>query len=107
MAYQFIIPVSLSILAIIFYLIVLFLLFEIKRRLKDSINVSLTYLIISIFFLILIRTDDVLTESNIFTFNILYLHEILIVIFSLFLLISIIHLYLSLTLITDHKKKKR
>ncbi len=96
--------IGLSLLTLIFYIIVLFFLFEIKKRLKNGINISIGYLTISILFLIIIRINDVLGKAEIFTFNIPYLHESLVVLFSFFLLIAIITLYKNLIGFQNRKK---
>lgn len=97
--------ITLSSIILIFYLATLFGLFEVKRRVKGQFNVAFTYFTIAIFFLIVKRILNLLSEAGFFLVS--YLHEILIIIISFFLLITVISFYGALKSLTDKNKKRK
>ena len=99
------IATSLSLVVFVFYIIILFSLFEIKRRVTGKISIAFTYFITAIFFSIVIRILNLLSKSNIF--SVPYLHEILVVIMSFFLLMTTLSFYSILKSVTDRNKKRK
>ena len=97
------IATSLSLIVFIFYIIILFSLFEVKARCIGRISVAFTYFITAIFFAIIIRILNLLSKSDIF--SVPYLSEILVVIFSFFLLLTALSFYSVLKSVTDRKRK--
>ena len=104
MAYYTIIVLSLV--TLIIYAIILFLLIGARKRLKDGMQFPIGYVVAAICVLIIIRSKDVLEKSEIFTISIPYVHESLVLLFSLLLLIGIASLHRRITNFTNHKKKK-
>lgn len=97
------IATSFSLIVLISYIIVLFLLFEVKIKCTGKISVAFTYFITTIIFLIVIRILNLLSKSDIF--SVPYLHEILVVIMSSFLLMTALSFYSVLKSVTDRKRK--
>ena len=95
--------VGLSLISFIFYLIILFLLFEIKIRTEGSIAKTFFYLIIAIIIAIFLRIIDLLGKFGIFIVP--YLTESLVVLFALFFLIAIRIFYKTICEITDRNIK--
>lgn len=95
--------VGLSLISLIFYLAILFLLFEIKIRLEGNPAKTFIYMIIAIIILIALRIMDLLSKSGIFVVP--YLHESLVVLFALFFLLGVITFYKSVCEITDRNIK--
>ena len=97
--------ISLSLVVFIFYIITLFSLFEVKIRVTGKISVAFTYFITAIFFAIVIRILNLLSKSYIF--SVPYLHEIMVVIMSFFLLMTALSFYSVLKSVTDRDRKRR
>jgi len=97
--------IILSLVTLVIYIIILLLLFGIRKRLKDGIQSSVKYLTIAVFILIIIRIKDVLEKSEIFTISIPYVHESLVILLSLSLLMGIINLYKKIVWFRNHKKR--
>jgi len=96
MANHFII-IILSFLSLCFWIISLILLISVKKRLKDGLSIPIDWIIAATCVLIFVRINDVLKKAEIFAIQIPYLHEMLVVLFSLFLLIGIYNLYKKVT----------
>lgn len=99
-----------SLMILVFYLIILFLLFEIKMRIEGGFGRSFIYMIIAVIILIALRIESILEKFE--YFSIVYLHESLAVLFSLLFLLSIYNFYRNVCEVTDrkiknHKKKKQ
>lgn len=99
------ITTSLSLVVFVFYIIILFSLFEVKRRCTGKISVAFTYFITAIFFAIVVRILNLLSKSDIF--SVPYLSEILVVILSFFLLMTALSFYSTLKSVTDRNKKRK
>ncbi len=99
------IATSLSLVVFVFYIIILFSLFEVKRRCTGKISVAFTYFITAIFLAIVIRILNLLSKSNIFSIS--YLSEILVVIMSFFLLMTALNFYSALKSVTDRHRKRK
>ena len=91
MALDFII-VGLSLLVFIFYLVILFFLIEITKRVNKKIRITFIYLILAILFLIIRRLQQIFLESQILHF-IPYLSEITTLMFAVFLFLAIFNFY--------------
>jgi len=94
-----ILSIIINTLIIIFYIITLFFLFEIKVRVYGKISMSFFYFIIAIIILILLRVLDVLDRLGLVSS--LKYNEFFVLIFSLFLLLAFIEFYRDLRKITD------
>ncbi len=93
----------LSLIILTFYIGTLFGLFEVRRRVKGKISIAFTYFMIAVFFLIVKRILNILSEAGFFSVH--YLHETLIIIMSFFLLMTAISFYSALKSVTDRKKQ--
>ena len=103
MANGIIIALSFVIFAV--YLIVFFLLLEIRSRINKGLSKAFNYMIIAIVLLIIIRIINILSKFEIFIFD--YLQETLVLVFSLFFLMFFIKFYRELCCVTDKKARRR
>lgn len=85
------IPLLLSVLVLLFYLATLVLLFISIRKVAGSIRITVKWSIISIFTLALIRINSLLMDFEIFF--VYYLHESLVLLFSIFVFITSISFF--------------
>jgi len=96
--------IALSFGIFVVYLIVFFLLLEIKSRINKGLSKAFNYMIIAIVLLIIIRIMNILSKFEIFIFD--YLQEALVLVFSLFFLMFFIKFYRELCCVTDKKSIK-
>ena len=92
-----------SFVALVFYIIVICILIEIKSRVDGKISKSFSYLMAAMVTLVVIRAYNLLTVSSVL--KIPYLQESLVVLFSLLVLISAVIFYRSVKRLTDRKRK--
>jgi cobalamin biosynthesis protein CobD/CbiB len=95
------ISIILSFVIIILYLVILFFLIEIKKRIDGKIGEAIVYGILSIITLILLRIQTILFKANLL--NIPYSQEGLALILVLFTFASIFTLYKAIKEVTDKK----
>ena|SRR3989344_3470461 len=99
------ITIVLSFVIFAVYLIVFFLLLEIRSRINKGLSKAFNYMIIAIAILIIIRIINILSKFEIFIMD--YLQEALVLVFSLFFLMFFIKFYRELCCVTDKKSVKR
>lgn len=93
----------LSVISLISYLVILFLLFEIKMRIEGKTAWTLIFMMVAVILAIITRIINLLGEAGYFIIP--YLHESLVVLFSLFLLFAVINFYKAVSEVTDRKIK--
>ena len=84
--------IGLSLLVFLFYLIMIFLLIEIIKRVNRNIRPTFIYLILAILFLTTRRLQQIFIESQILH-PIPYSSEIITLVFVIFLFLGILHFY--------------
>lgn len=87
----------------VIYLIIIFLLFEIKIRLEGEFSKSFTFLILAMITRALIRIIDLLNQMDLIT-NMGLLNDSLVILFAIFILLFAIKMYVVLHRITDKYK---
>lgn len=92
----------LNLVIIAIYLGTLFFLFEVRSRVRERMRLTFTYLIIAVFMLILVRIVDLSQSQNLFFIP--NLQEILVLILSAFIFMSVLHFY---RFITSPKSKEK
>lgn len=98
--------IGLSLSAIIIYIICIFILFEIKKRVEGQISSAFTFAVMAVITLSIIRILDLFVKIQLIN-KIKFLHESLIILFSFFFLIAIIIFYKSVSSVTDQPTRKR
>lgn len=79
----------------IFYLAIIIISIEIKRRLNKEVGRSLIYLILGVLFLVICRVQQIFFYSEIFNW-ILYYEDYLRLIFAIFLFVAVFSFYRAL-----------
>lgn len=98
------ITIGVNLLTFVLYIIILFILFETKTRINEKITPTMTYLILSVFCMMIVRILDILITAEIISIS--YLKEFFIIFFSVFLLLAAIDFYRFLSLYTNGDYKK-
>ena len=95
------IAIGISFPILILYIIVFFLLIQIKRRVDGVVGDAIIYGIFAIMTLILLRTQTILSRADILTIP--YSQEVLASILSIFIFMMVWTMYRGITEITDKK----
>ena len=99
------IVIGLSIFTFLIDLIILIILFKLKSRISGRFNLFFNYFIISIFFLILLRLQSILKNSEIL--DIYYSREILAFLLSLFLFLAVYNFFRSIVYLAGGNKTEK
>jgi len=96
------ISIILNLITLVFYIVILLFLIEIKKRMNDNFALTFIYLLLAVIILIISKIFIILEETNLLIVN--NLSEILTVLFSISFFLGVYYFYKNLTKITDSQK---
>ena len=88
--------IGISIVVFVFYLMTIFTLIEIKKRLNKDVGIAFVYLIIAILILFVRRVQQILLEADIIRYSLSYFTDFVTLVFAVLFFIAIFSFYRSL-----------